>query len=81
MKLDCEGSEWAIFRDKEPFVTVRELRMEYHLTEGRGLDDLRTAAHHIGFDITRLREHQGFGTVHLSNRRKINSVVAKSQEV
>jgi FkbM family methyltransferase len=69
MKLDCEGAEWAIFRDAEAFVTVRELRMEYHLTEGRGLDDLRAAAHRLGFEIMHLRENQGFGIAHWSNRR------------
>jgi FkbM family methyltransferase len=35
IKLDCEGAEWALFRDVEAFRAVREIRMEYHLTDGR----------------------------------------------
>jgi hypothetical protein len=43
--------------------------MEYHLTESRGLNDLRAAAHHLGFEITHLHERQNFGAAYLSNRR------------
>jgi FkbM family methyltransferase len=81
MKLDCEGAEWAIFREAEAFATVREIRMEYHLTEGRGLDDLKAAAHRLGFEITHLRERQGFGIAYLSNSRTNERVAAKSQEL
>jgi FkbM family methyltransferase len=70
LKLDCEGAEWTIFRAPEAFANVREIRMEYHLTDGRTLDDLREAAATIGFDITFLRENAGFGIAYLSNRRQ-----------
>jgi len=78
LKLDCEGAEWAIFQDAEAFMTVREIRMEYHLTEGRGIGDLRATAHRLGFEITHLREHQGFGIAYLSNRRTVDRAVTKS---
>jgi FkbM family methyltransferase len=81
MKLDCEGAEWVIFHDPEPFVTVREIRMEYHLTEGRSLDDLREAVHRIDFDITHLRAHQGFGIACLSNRRPCDPAATKSYAI
>jgi FkbM family methyltransferase len=81
MKLDCEGAEWTIFRDAEAFSTVRELRMEYHLTEGRGLDALQAAAHGLGFEITHLHQHRGFGIAYLSNRRSNYQAGKKSQEV
>jgi hypothetical protein len=81
MKLDCEGAEWAIFRDVEAFAKVRELRMEYHLTEGRSLDDLRAVARGLGFEITHVRENLGFGTAYLSNRRTNDRAAAKSRGV
>jgi hypothetical protein len=81
MKLDCEGAEWAIFRDAEAFVSVWDLRMEYHLTEGRGLDNLRAAANRLGFEIAQLRERRGFGIAYMSNRRTSDRVTTKSQEV
>jgi len=68
LKLDCEGAEWSIFEKPEPFSHVRDIRMEYHLTDGRTLDDLYEAADKIGFEVTHLRENNGFGIVFLSNR-------------
>jgi len=61
LKLDCEGAEWEIFRNPAPFREVRVVRMEYHLTEGQRIDDLRQAAGALGFEIDRLIENDGFG--------------------
>jgi len=69
LKLDCEGAEWSIFGAAEPLGMVREIRMEYHLTNGRNIEDLRIAAALIGFDIEYLRENCGFGMAFLSNQR------------
>jgi FkbM family methyltransferase len=81
LKLDCEGAEWTIFRDAEAFVNVRELRMEYHLTEGRELGDLRAAAQSLEFEIIHLCEHQSFGIAHLRNSRAMDPAATKPQEV
>jgi FkbM family methyltransferase len=61
LKLDCEGGEWDIFLIPEPFQKVAEIRMEYHLVGGKTLSDLKSAAEHIGFEITKLEENSGFG--------------------
>jgi hypothetical protein len=61
LKLDCEGGEWDIFQIPEPFKNVAEIRMEYHLVGGKTLSDLKAAAEHIGFEITKLEENSGFG--------------------
>ena len=66
LKLDCEGAEWDIFKDVEALRQVRLIRMEYHLTDGRSLDDLTIHAKRLGFHIERLEPNQGFGIAWLS---------------
>ena len=66
LKLDCEGAEWDIFRDPKPFANVQSVRMEYHLTEGKTLTDLRKIVESLGYVIDHLEENTGFGIVWLS---------------
>jgi FkbM family methyltransferase len=69
VKLDCEGAEWPILRVAEAMTTVREIRMEYHLTEGRTVEDIGATAHDIGFRLTYLKENNNFGLAYLTNSR------------
>src|SRR5262249_44349858 len=66
LKLDCEGAEWDILKDVEGFRRVGLVRMEYHLTDGRSLDDLTMQATRLGFCIERLEPNDGFGIAWLS---------------
>lgn len=68
LKLDCEGAEWDIFNNPDPFRNIRLIRMEYHLTDNRTLADLKTAVDSIGFKIDCLHENLGFGIAWLSHR-------------
>ncbi len=68
LKLDCEGAEWDIFQDAEPFQKVAEIRMEYHLVGGKAISDLKIAAQHIGFEITKLEENSGFGIAWMTRK-------------
>jgi FkbM family methyltransferase len=61
LKLDCEGAEWDIFENAAAFRKVRRIRMEYHLVDGKSLEDLKKAADRIGFEIVKLEENSGFG--------------------
>jgi FkbM family methyltransferase len=61
LKLDCEGAEWDIFADPNPFRDVQVVRMEYHLIEGRTVQDVRQAAEDLGFQVEKLIENDGFG--------------------
>lgn len=67
LKIDCEGAEWDFMQDASLFAQVDHIRMEYHLTDGRTLGDLRQMADGIGFTITRLVENQGFGIAWLKS--------------
>jgi FkbM family methyltransferase len=51
VKLDCEGAEWDIFADPEPWARVRSLVMEYHLWARPGLtvEGLRNQLTQLGF--------------------------------
>jgi FkbM family methyltransferase len=68
LKLDCEGSEWDIFQDVDPFQRVAEIRMEYHLVGGKTLSDLKAAAEHIGFEISKLEKNSGFGIAWMTRK-------------
>jgi FkbM family methyltransferase len=68
LKMDCEGGEWDIFQDAEPFQRVAEIRMEYHLVGGKTLSDLKDAAEHIGFEISKLEKNSGFGIAWMTRK-------------
>jgi FkbM family methyltransferase len=40
LKLDCEGAEWEILKNKAAMSAVRFLTLEYHLIENRSLDEM-----------------------------------------
>jgi len=61
LKIDCEGGEWDIFQNTEPFQRVNLIRMEYHLVHGKSLKDLKDVADRIGFSIVKLDENSRFG--------------------
>lgn len=61
LKIDCEGGEWDIFENAELFKKVRMIRMEYHLVNGKSLEDFKNSTDRIGFEILKLEENSGFG--------------------
>jgi FkbM family methyltransferase len=62
LKLDCEGAEWEIFDDLEPFKAVGMVRMEYHLTRpDRSLGWMIDRLTGAGFRLLRLQPNQGYG--------------------
>lgn len=61
LKVDCEGAEWDFMHDRAAFAAVGCIRMEYHLVDGRTIDDVHALARNLGFRITRLEQNQGFG--------------------
>lgn len=69
LKIDCEGAEWDIFSDKEAIANVRAIRMEYHLWDGRTVDDLRAVAAQLGFRISikSQADKGGYGIAWLDN--------------
>ena len=53
VKLDCEGAEWSMLDDPEPWLGVRWLTMEYHLWAQPGAThhDAARAVNALGLDI------------------------------
>lgn len=68
LKIDCEGAEWDFMTDPAQFAQVGAIRMEYHLVDGRTLDDLHAMARAIGFKVVHLLENQGFGIAWLDRQ-------------
>jgi FkbM family methyltransferase len=65
MKIDCEGVEWDLFHDKSSIRRAKEIRMEYHLPNGKTLGDFKQIVDDIGFSIVRLLPNSGFGVAWL----------------
>jgi FkbM family methyltransferase len=63
LKMDCEGAEWDIFKSVSAWDNIREVRMEYHLTQGRSVADVQAALKALSFRVTRQIEQPGFGIV------------------
>lgn len=68
LKVDCEGAEWDFMRDASLFRNVKHVRMEYHLTDGRTLDDAHRLVAGLGFEVVKLLPNQGFGIAWLEPR-------------
>jgi FkbM family methyltransferase len=72
VKLDCEGAEWAMLDDPEPWRAVRWLTMEYHLWAQPGAthDDAARAVNALGFEILEQQPTGDYGL--LLGRRPAN---------
>ena len=67
LKIDCEGAEWEIFRKRNAFRNVRQIRMEYHLDLTHTMADFEAIISELGFKITRLIPNRNFGIAWLDN--------------
>jgi FkbM family methyltransferase len=63
LKLDCEGAEWEMFRSAVPWRHVRNVRMEYHLSGGQKVEDVKDALSHLGFEVIHVEADGTMGTV------------------
>jgi FkbM family methyltransferase len=69
LKMDCEGAEWDIFKDKESWRQVKHLAMEYHLfDEGQTELRVRASVEELGFEILNFRPVDNFGLL-IATRR------------
>jgi FkbM family methyltransferase len=68
-KIDCEGAEWEMFEDPEPWKAIRHLRMEYHLVAGRSFEDVRSRMSEFGLEIFHHVPAGGWGTVWAQRQR------------
>lgn len=62
-KIDCEGAEWEMFRDPEPWKAIRHLRMEYHLIGEMRFTDVQFYMSEFGFKIRQHYPACSWGTV------------------
>jgi FkbM family methyltransferase len=63
-KLDCEGAEWEILQDTDPWRKIDFLTMEYHLWAGYDLSQLQTQIESLGFEIKSISKNgPDFGIV------------------
>jgi FkbM family methyltransferase len=67
-KIDCEGAEWQMFGDPEPWKAIRHLRMEYHLMGKHGFSEVHSRLLGFGFEILHHESSGDWGTVWASIR-------------
>ena len=51
VKLDCEGAEWLLFEDAEPWQAVQNVSMEYHLWPNHTHNEIKCVLENLGFSI------------------------------
>lgn len=52
-KVDCEGAEWELFQDADAWTFIRQVAMEYHVSEGRSHAGACDALERLGYTVTR----------------------------
>ncbi len=62
-KIDCEGAEWEMFEDPEPWKAIRHLRIEYHLMGGWSFADVEFRLSALGFEISQHHPSGAWGTL------------------
>jgi len=67
LKIDCEGAEWDMREDIEPWRRVRHVTMEYHLRDGLDHGSVQTALRRCGFVVRHQVRADTFGLVFASN--------------
>jgi FkbM family methyltransferase len=67
LKIDCEGAEWDMLEDIEPWRRVRHVTMEYHLRDGLDHGSVQTALRRCGFVVRHQVRADTFGLVFASN--------------
>jgi FkbM family methyltransferase len=63
LKLDCEGAEWDIFQSDICWQNIKNIRMEYHLVNGKSLEDVKQVLNRFGFAVLKQEPCEGFGTL------------------
>jgi FkbM family methyltransferase len=66
LKMDCEGSEWAILQDRSLLQRTQEAGLEFHLIDGHSLDelcDLIEQADHRVISISNTKDGGKFGVI------------------
>ncbi len=48
-KVDCEGAEWLLFQDPEPWQSVQNLSLEYHLWPNHKHEEIQHVIQNLGF--------------------------------
>ncbi|MFB2833822.1 FkbM family methyltransferase [Floridanema evergladense] len=61
LKMDCEGSEWSILRDKSLLQRTQYFCLEYHLYDERSIKDLKTLIQESGHQISRISYNTAYG--------------------
>jgi len=69
VKLDCEGAEWSILRDRKAWENVGHLAMEYHLFEPHQRhDEISRMVETAGFQIDFQKKEATGGYLFASNK-------------
>jgi len=62
LKMDCEGTEWEMFKDRDSWERVRNLSMEYHLFKPEHTEQtVKQTIDDLGFAITSFVHVDNFG--------------------
>jgi FkbM family methyltransferase len=61
VKMDCEGAEWDVFKDKDSWNRVKHLSMEYHLWPDHSHEEVLDVVQSLGFAVREYMPVDNFG--------------------
>jgi len=62
-KVDCEGAEWDLWRDREAWQQVRSLSLEYHLWPAHTHEEVQQVVAGLGFTVQEQAPTSDFGLI------------------
>lgn len=69
-KIDCEGAEWEMFENPEPWRSIQELRIEYHLLDRYDSSDVMERLRNFDFNILKHSPEGNWGTIWASKSHR-----------
>jgi FkbM family methyltransferase len=68
-KIDCEGAEWEMIKDPEPWKNIKWLAMEYHLWDGHTDKEIYDILEKLGFTILEQTPMGNYGHIWAINEQ------------
>jgi FkbM family methyltransferase len=71
-KIDCEGSEWAMLDEPEPWQSIAELALEYHILDGHTEVEAVDRLDALGFAVLSVSRGPDCGVILATRRGRLS---------
>lgn len=67
-KIDCEGAEWEMLKNPEPWKSINHLTIEYHLWDGHTDNEINNKLIDLDFEIIEQTPMGDYGHIQAKNK-------------